>query len=249
MGGLSRTLPSPAGRRAPFEAASRLVALARNRESAARRRNPFPPFLHLIGNMFLCAAAHRLLADDRDGVFLPLFIAVQCLLGILITLSFIGRTGAEIVRKTRLYPGSASAGYYFLVAASLRRPELLLFAAVGCVFPAFVYGGGATAAAGIVAASALPFLTAQILCCAAAAKMTGSDRPLTGIVLLTVLAAASALASVFIFRTGALASAIPLAGWAATAVTSFVSGRSADGLARLSYLAIVLVSVVAVFRK
>jgi hypothetical protein len=232
-----------------FAAASRLVALAKSRESVDRRRNPFTPFVHLLVNMFLCAFSQRYLADDPDGVFLPLFIAAQCLLSLLITLSFVGRTGAEIVRKTRLLPGSAAARQYFLLAASLRRPEFLLFSAVGCLFPAFVFGTGAVAAAGIVAAALLPLVTTQVVCCAIAARLVGSDRPVTGLVVLTVAAAAAVVASVFVFRTNALAAAIPLAGWAASAITSFAAGRPDDALTDLLLLAIAAGAAVAVFRK
>jgi hypothetical protein len=162
VGGLSETLSPPGGGVTAFAAASRLLALAKSRESVERRRNPFPPFVHLIVNMFLCAFSEKYLADDPGGVYLPLFISVQCLLALLITLSFVGGTGAEIVRKTRLLPGAAAARYYFLAAGSLRRPELVLFSAVGCLFPAFVHGGGAAAAALIVAASVIPLVSMQV---------------------------------------------------------------------------------------
>lgn len=239
----------PGGGVSAFAAASRLVALAKARESIDRRRNPMGPLVHLLVNMFLCAFSQQYLADDPHGVFLPLFIAVQCSLSLLITLSFVGRTGGEIVRKTRLFPGSASAGYYFLLAGSLRRPEFLLFSAVGCGFPAFVAGGGAAASAGIVAASALPLLTTQVVCCGAAARLIGSDRPVTGLVVLTVAAGAAVVASVFVFRTGALASAIPLAGWAASSITAFAAGRTSDGLAGILILAIAAGAALALFRK
>jgi hypothetical protein len=232
-----------------FAAASRLLALAKSRESAGRRRNPFPPFVHLILNMFLCAFSEKYLTDDAGGVFLPLFISVQWLLALLITLSFVGGTGAEIVRKTRLLPGAAAAGPYFLAAGSLRRPELLLFSTVGCVFPVFVYGGGAVAAAGIVVASVLPLVTTQLVCCAVAARLVGSDRPVTGLVVLTVGAVAAGVASVFIFRSNALASAIPLAGWAASSITAFAAGRTGDGLGGLLLLTLAAGAAAAILRK
>jgi hypothetical protein len=232
-----------------FAGTSRLLALAKSRESVDRRRNPFPPLVHLLVNMFLCAFSQRYLADDPDVVFLPLFIAAQCLLSLLITLSFVGRTGAEIVRKTRLLPGSAAAGYYFLLAGSLRRPEFLLCAAVGCLFPAFVFGTGAVAGAGIVAAAILPMVTIQVVCCGVAARLIASDRPVTGLVVLTVVVAAAVVASVFVFRTNVLASAIPLAGWAASSIKAFASGRATDALTDLLLLALAAGAAVAIFRK
>lgn len=232
-----------------FAASARLVALAKMRESIERRRNPFPPLVHLLANMFLCAFAHRYLADDPGGVYLPLFLAGQCIVPVMITMAFVSGTGAEIVRKTRVLPGSARTGYYFLLAGSLRRPEFLLFSGVGCLFPAFVYGGGAAGAAGIVVASALPILTVQIACCAVAARLIASDRSLTGLVLLPVVVTVAAAVSVFVFRSGALASSIPLAGWASTSIAAFAGGRTSDGLAGLLPLAIAIVAIVFIFRK
>jgi hypothetical protein len=232
-----------------FAASARLLALAKMRESIDRRRNPFPPLVHLLANMVLCAIAHRYLADDPGGVYLPLFVAVQCLLPLLVTFGFVSGTGTEIVRKTRVLPGSGKAGYYFLVAGSLRRPEFLLVAGVGCLFPAFVYGGGAAGAAGIVAASALPILTVQIACCALAARMIAAGRPLTGIALLPVAVTLAAGASVFVFRSASLASSIPLAGWAATSIAAFADGRTADGLAGLLPLALAGAAAGFIFRK
>jgi len=232
-----------------FAASSRLLALAKARESLERRRNPLSPLIHLLANMFLCAFSNRYLADDPGGAYLPLFIAVQCLLPVAITLSFVAGTGAEIVRKTRVLPGSLRAGRYFLLAASLRRREFLLFAVVGCLFPALVYGGSATQVVGVVTASALAVLTMQAVCCAAAARLIASERPLAGLALATAVVTVAASASVFVFSTSALASSVPLAGWAASSIAAFAAGRVSEGYAGLVPLALSAAAVLYFFRK
>jgi hypothetical protein len=246
---VSGAVTSRGGSPSAFSAALRLLTLAKTRESAGRKRNPFPPFVHLLVNIALCVFFQPYLADDGEGVFLPLFISIQCLFALLISLSFVGRTGAEIVRKTRIFPGSSSAGYYFLLAGSLRRPEFLLFTGMGILFPALVYGGGALAATGIIAASALPLVTTQVVCCAVASRMIGSDRPLTGLVLATLAASAVVVASVFVFRTNALASSFPLAGWSASSIAAFAAGRISDGLGGLLLPALAAGAALAIFRK
>lgn len=227
----------------------RLLAIARSREAADRRRNPFPPLVIVLANVFVCAFSQAYLADDPGGVYLPLFIVVQCLLAVLVTLSFAGRTGAEIIRKTRLLPGARSAGFGFLLLGSLRRPELLGFCAVGCAFPAMVHANDLAAGAGIVLAAALPVATAQALCCGFSAVLIRSDRPVTGLVLLAVVASAAATASVFVFGTGALASSVPLAGWSAEAIRSFASGDRIAGVTDLVLLALAAAVSLAVFRR
>ena len=234
---------------ASLGAASRLLQLAKIRESLSRKRNPFPPIVHLLVNIFLCTFAQRYLVDDASGIYLPLFIVVQCSLGLLITLSFVGRTGAEILKKTRLFPGSSSAGYYFLLAGSLRRPEFYLFTAVGCAFPAIVYSTGFFSSVGIVAISILTALTAQILCCAAALRLIRASRPVTGLFLFTIIAAVIVIASVFVFRTDALASSLPMVGWAASGITAFATGQAGPGWKYILYLALTAAAILALFRK
>lgn len=235
--------------RSAFRTAGALLELARMKESLGRKRNPFPPLVHLLVNIFFCAFAQRFLADDPEGVYLPLFLAVQCLLGVLITLAFIGRSGAEITEKTRLFPGSSSAAYYFLLAGSARRPEFYLFTAVGCVFPAVVLAPGFLPSAAIFVLSTLCVLTAQVLCCAASVRLIRSARPVTGLVLTAVIGIAAVIASVFVFRAGALASSLPVAGWAASGMASFASGETGRGLQYLSFVAAAAAVVIAVFRK
>jgi hypothetical protein len=226
-----------------------MLAVAKGRESLGRKVNPFPPLVHLLVNIFLCAFSERYLTDDSGGVYLPLFLVVQWSLGLLVTLSFVGRTGAEIVRKTRLFPGSAGAGYYFLLAGNLRRPEFYLFTAAGCLFPALIFAHGLLPLAGIVALSFIPVLVLQLLCAAAVVRMARASRPVAGIALFTVAAVSVVVASVFVFRTAALASAVPMAGWAASGIRAFADGRAADGWTYCLYLALVAVAAGALFRK
>ena len=249
MEGLTTAGASGAGPGAAFRTAGRFLEAAGIRESPGRRRNPFSPLVHLLINIFFCAAAERYLADDPDGVYLPLFITVQCLLGVLITLGFIARYGGEIVKKTRHFPGSAAAAYYFLAAGSLRRPEFYLFTLVGCVFPAVVYAPGKVQAAAIVAISALCVLTAQVLCWAASVRLIRSSLPLTGLAVIATGALAAVVASVFVFRADALAASLPMAGWAASGIAAFASGDTAGGVRYLLYLTAIAAAVVAVFRK
>ncbi len=245
------TLRSGAGadRRAVLRTAARMLRLAKAGESLGRRRNPFPPLLHLLANMFLCSFAQRYLADDAGGVYLPLFLVAQYALALLITMSFVGRTGAVIINKTRLYPGSSAAGYYFLLAGSLRRPEFCLFAGVGCVYPAIAFSPGLIPSTGIVASTILPLIASQALCCAAAAGLIRSSRPLTGLVLVSLVATAAVLVSVFLFRTNALASNIPMVGWAAAGIRAFSTGEMLTGWKYLAYLTLVTGAILALFRK
>ncbi|HLF13914.1 MAG TPA: hypothetical protein VI932_03370 [Bacteroidota bacterium] len=249
MDGVTTAIVARRNFRASFRAAGRLLRLAKAGESLGRKRNPFPPLGHLLANIFLCSFAQRYLADDPGGIYLSLFLAVQCSLGVLITMSFVGRAGAEILRKTRLYPAASSGGYYFLLAGSLRRPELFLFAAVGSVFPAIVHSPGLLPSAGIVAISLFPLLTSQILCCAVSARMIRASRPLTGVILITIFAGVVVLASAFVFRTEALASSLPMIGWTASGITAFSTGQAVTGWKYLAFLALATAAVLAFFRK
>ncbi len=230
-------------------AAGRLLKVARARESLGRKRNPFLPFVHLLANIFLCAFAGRYLENDAGGIYLPLFIVIQITLGLLITLSFVGRGGAEILRKTRLFPGSSSAGYYFLLAGSLRRPELYLFSAVGCLFPATVYGHGIGASIGIVACSAMPAMAAQILLCAAATRLITASRPITGLVLIAIIAVVTVVVSVLVFRTEGLASSLPMVAWAASGIIGFGTGDAEMGWSNLAYLVLATAGILAFFGR
>lgn len=230
-------------------AAGRLLEVAKARESLGRKHNPFPPFVHLLANIFLCSFAERYLAADAGGIYLPLFIVIQITLGLLITLSFVGRSGAEILGKTRLYPGSSSAGYYFLLVGSLRRPELYLFSAVGCLFPATVYGHGLGASIGIVVCSAMPALAAQILLCAAATRLIRTSRPITGLALISITAVVTVVGSALVFRMETLASSIPMVAWAASGITAFGTGNAIMGWTNLAYLMLASAAILAFFRK
>ncbi|HLB01374.1 MAG TPA: hypothetical protein VJO14_08310 [Bacteroidota bacterium] len=249
MDGLTLTRGTGEEFSSTLRAAGRMLTIAKARESLGRKRNPFPPLAHLLVNIFLCAFAERYLADDPGGIYLPLFLVVQWSLGLLITMSFVGGAGADIVRKTRLFPGSAAAGYCFLLAGNLRRPEFYLFTAAGCVFPAAVYAHGFLHSAGIIALSVIPVLTLQMLCCAAAVRMVRAARPVAGLVLFTFIAPVAVVTLVFVFRTAALASVIPMAGWAASGIRAFAVGHPGEGWKYLLYLTLIWGAVVAIFRK
>jgi len=233
MGGLTRR----EGLKLSLRAAGRMLSLAKAKENLILRGNPFPPLGYLLVNIFLCAFAERYILDDAGGVYLPLFLVVQWMAGLIITLSFTGGTGAEILRNTAHFPGSAQAGYYFLLAGSLRRPEFYLFASAGCVFTGTVLGGSLPASAGIAALSAVPAIVLQVIASAAAAKMIRAARPVDGLVILTAAAAVATVASVVVFGASALASSFPMAGWTAMGIRAFSEGHAAGGLTVLLALA------------
>jgi len=249
VGGLTAAGPGESPFGSSTRAAGRLLSVARGRESIERNRNPFPPLAYLLLNSLLCAFAQQYITDDPGGVYLPLFLVVEWSAGIIITLSFAGGTGAVILRNSRLFHGSATAGYYFLLAGTMRRPEWYLFTAIGCLFPAALFARGIFSFAGIALLSAVPVLVLQVFCCAATVRALRATRPLTGFVLLTVVATAAVVASVFVFRSAALATAVPMAGWTASGIVAFSEGDAATGARSCLYLAVTLAAVVGIFRK
>ena len=212
-------------------------------------RFPAAPIGLGIINLMFCAVMENFIRTDLTDHHLLLFVFVECAAVALVCSGVIGRSMAEIVNRTSVFPIDSWSYLLFFFAGFLKRPVLLSLLMTTALFIGVTMHESVLQVILSLIYLSLALVLIQLTVAVVALKLIRSSQPVAMFGVLAAGAAIAIVGSTLVFNVDSLLRAVPVVGWTVQGFSAARSGDTSGMITTLSYDAAALAVVGVIGRR